>query len=216
MATNEIVLSYHDALIRQSDYKILSTREWINDNLIEFWFEYLQHDLFKQHSQDLLCISPSLSQLIKLTESTGEIGAMVDSLQIQSKQVIILAINDSYSFESVGGSHWSLLVFVAKFKQFHHYDSSENSSNRVHAATVASKLLPLLLPTDKKLNLVTIACNQQEDSYNCGIHVICNAEAVCKQHCNNDSRQISDLLSPNTIRATRDRLIALIDQLRNQ
>lgn len=213
MSANKIILSYHDALIRQSDYKILCSKEWINDNLLEFWFEYLQKELFKNHEENLFCIGPSLSQLIKLTTNIDEIGGILSSLDLQSKQLILLSINDSYLFESAGGSHWSLLVFNAKSSKFEHYDSSFNSCNIHHAEKVAWKLNQLFFPTKQSLNIEKMYCNQQEDSYNCGIHVICNAEGVCKKYFCNDSRPLSDIVSPASIRLTRDRLKQLIDDL---
>ena len=36
---DQIVLSYHDSLIRQSDYLLLDAPNWLNDKVIGFYFE---------------------------------------------------------------------------------------------------------------------------------------------------------------------------------
>lgn len=44
---DKIILSYHDAIIYQSDLKIIkSSTEWLNDRIITFYFEYLKREFF--------------------------------------------------------------------------------------------------------------------------------------------------------------------------
>jgi Ulp1 family protease len=39
--TNSVVLSFHDSLLRNSDYELLDEGRWLNDNVIAFAFEYV-------------------------------------------------------------------------------------------------------------------------------------------------------------------------------
>jgi len=210
--SEEIVLSYHDSLIRKSDYKLLFSKEWINDNIIEFWLEYLYNHVFKDYQEHLLCIGPCMSHLIKLTD-IEDLEPIVQPLKLEHKQLVLIPINDNNYSESVGGSHWSLLVLYVSSRKFEHYDSSMHSNNVYHAKQIATKLNKLL-NGGNILDLVIMNCNQQEDSYNCGIHVICNAQAVCSKYFLHDTRHITDIASMTIIKGFRKSLKELIDKLR--
>ncbi|KAF7489203.1 Sentrin-specific protease 8 [Sarcoptes scabiei] len=210
--SNSIVLSYHDAIIRQSDYRLLNSREWINDSLIEFWFEYLTNDLFKDYQNKLLCISPSLSQLIKLTASHEDILCLLAALEVPTKHLILIPINDSTSDSYISGTHWSLLVYNAEQERFEHYDSAM-SNNLSDADNIARKFRSIFFKdADKKI--FTGSCHLQKNSYDCGIHLICNAKAICEQNLLGDQRKIKELASNTIINNFRDNLARIIDSLK--
>ena len=64
--SNNIVLNYYNSLLRQSDMDLLRGRDWLNDQLIGFWFEYLENDVFKTRSESFCLVSPEVSHFIKL------------------------------------------------------------------------------------------------------------------------------------------------------
>ena len=68
--SDPVVISYHDSLLRESDLELLGGRNWLNDALIAFWFEYLQRNLHSEQSK-LLCISPEVTQLLKLGDQVS-------------------------------------------------------------------------------------------------------------------------------------------------
>lgn len=211
MENDNIVLSYHNAIIRESDYQLLNTKEWINDHLIEFWFEYITNDLFEQYNEKFLCISPSLSHLIKLTSDLDMVKSLLETLEIANKELILIPINDHQSIETVGGSHWTLLVFVKNLQTFQHYDSS-SSNNNIQANLLAKKLQDIYYP-DMNLKVKEVYCHRQENSYNCGIHLICNAKAICTKYLKNDPREITDIVPLKSIQLFRKELINIIDSL---
>lgn len=211
---SDIVLSYHDSLIRQSDCKLLRGKEWINDNIIEFWFEYLSNDLFKEKKKNLLTIGPSVAQLIKMTSSTEETEALLGSLELERKDLVLIPINNHSVTESAGGSHWSLLVLYVSSRKFEHYDSLMLSDNVCHSKQIAEKLNRLL--RGNTLDLVIMTCNQQIDGYNCGIHVICNASAVCKRYFLHDTRHVRDIATQDVVKGCRAQLLLLIERLRGK
>src|SRR5699024_6903305 len=129
-----------------------------------------------------------MAQLIKLTTDQQDVGALLQPLEIDRKELVLIPINDNSFSEFAGGSHWSLLVLHVASRKFEHYDSSINSNNVYHAKQIASKINALL--RGNNLDMVIMSCNQQEDSYNCGIHVICNAKAVCTKCFRHDARHV--------------------------
>ncbi len=209
---SDIILSYHDSLLRKSDCKLLRGNQWINDNIIEFYFEYLSNDLFK--GKNLLAIGPSFAQLIKLTDSAEEMKELLMPLEIEKKDLVLIPINNHEDSTEAGGSHWSLLVLYVGSLKFEHYDSLMHSSNVCHAKQIAAKLNRLL--RGDTLDLVIMTCNQQIDGYNCGIHVICNARAVCKKHFLHDTRHVRDIATEKAVRGCRDQLLLLIERLREE
>jgi Ulp1 family protease len=53
---DRVVLDYNNSLLKESDIKLLQGSNWLNDTLIGFWFEYLEHEVFNDKS--LCLISP--------------------------------------------------------------------------------------------------------------------------------------------------------------
>lgn len=45
MAVDEKVLSYYDSLVTKSDVALLSNNSWLNDTLVDFYFQYVFHAL---------------------------------------------------------------------------------------------------------------------------------------------------------------------------
>ena len=54
----EIILDYQNTLIRKSDFASLNSGQWLNDNIISFWFEYLENVLYADYAQKVFFISP--------------------------------------------------------------------------------------------------------------------------------------------------------------
>jgi sentrin-specific protease 8 len=134
-----IVVSYHNSLLRESDVKLLQEPNWFNDNLIAFYFEYLEHNLFNQHQQHLLLLSPQVAQLLRLTfeEIAPNPSLALDLMGLQfeelnSKSLILIPVNDSNGLEESGGTHWTLLAIRRdrNVTACEHFDSSRGSANR--------------------------------------------------------------------------------------
>ncbi|OTF71445.1 hypothetical protein BLA29_008054 [Euroglyphus maynei] len=212
----EIVLSYHDAIIRKSDYRILQTRQWINDSLIEFWYEYLTHNLYEEYSNEFLCLSPSLIQLIKMNDSMDEIRAILQPLHMERRKLILIPLNDNMSLD-YGGSHWSLLVFIRDNDdkcRLEYYDSAAiEHPNEMMMKKIVKKFTKLLSLND--LDIQIEQCHKQEDGYNCGIHLICNSNAICRKYLHNDQRSIVDIIPYEQIESFRFKLIQIIDGLKS-
>lgn len=43
---DKLIISYHDSCLYKSDLDILNSEtEWLNDRIISFYFDYLQHEI---------------------------------------------------------------------------------------------------------------------------------------------------------------------------
>lgn len=186
-----IVLSYHDSLLRESDIRLLDVPNWINDNLISFWFEYLEKDKYKDLKDKIAFVNPQLTQFIKLA-SKEEGKLMMEPLQLAEKELILLAVNDCLFEESAGGSHWSLLVYN-RGSGFEHFDSFNGSGNPAHAKKVAEIVYELVIGKAEKKKTLSVAekkCLQQRNGYDCGIHVMCNVDRICQNFAIGDTANV--------------------------
>ncbi|XP_075392271.1 sentrin-specific protease 8 [Tenrec ecaudatus] len=173
-----VVLSYMDSLLRQSDVSLLDPPSWLNDQIIGFAFEYFASSQFCDCSDQVCFISPEVTQFIKCTSNPAELALFLEPLDLPHKKVVFLAINDN-SNRVAGGTHWSLLVYLQDKNSFSHYDS-HSRSNSVHAKQVAAKLEAFLGRKGDRLAFVEEKAPAQQNSYDCGMYVICNTEALCQ------------------------------------
>ncbi|KAH8033018.1 hypothetical protein MRX96_013699 [Rhipicephalus microplus] len=174
----KIVLSYHDTLLRESDVELLDETNWVNDNIIWFWMQYLENELYASSCDSFAFVGPDVVQLVKLG-ATLNVEQVLKSLDLKHKKLILLPINDCRDFELPGGCHWSLLVYNQAKKMFEHYDSS-NGHNHSHAKTIARALTPLLSLREGRV--VESDCLQQHNSHDCGLYVMYNLQQVCAEH----------------------------------
>ncbi|XP_061617016.1 sentrin-specific protease 8 isoform X1 [Phyllopteryx taeniolatus] len=173
-----VVLSYQDSLLRRSDVSLLEGPHWLNDQIIGFAFEYFASERFRILGESVVFVSPQVTQFIKCSSCPEELAMFLDPLELASRRWVFLAVNDN-SEQSAGGSHWSLLVYHHKSNHFSHYDS-QNGSNSLHARRIASKLEPMLC-VGREAAFVEEPSPVQQNSYDCGMYVICIAEALCEK-----------------------------------
>ncbi|XP_021494493.1 sentrin-specific protease 8 [Meriones unguiculatus] len=206
-----VVLSYMDSLLRQSDVSLLDPPSWLNDHIIGFAFEYFANSQFHDCSDHVCFISPEVTQFIKCTSNPAEIAMFLEPLRLTHKQVVFLAINDN-SNQAAGGTHWSLLVYLQDKNSFFHYDS-HSKSNSIHAKQVAGKLKAFLGSKGDKLVFVEEKAPAQQNSYDCGMYVICNTEALCQNLFRRQPESPLQLLTPTYITKKRAEWKDLIARL---
>lgn len=176
MAADKVVLSYHDALIHESDLRLLEGRNWLNDSLISFWFEYLHHEIF-QGCREFLFISPEVTQLLKMGDPC-EIPLFLDPLDARRRSLIFLPVNDNASVVASGGSHWSLLVYTKQDNKWFHYDSQRGLNYR-DARCLVQRMNTYLDDTEEA-SLHDAYCTQQDNSYDCGAFVMVFAQRLAE------------------------------------
>ncbi|NXG53740.1 SENP8 protease, partial [Psilopogon haemacephalus] len=206
-----VVLSYMDSLLRQSDVALLDPPNWLNDQIIGFAFEYFANHEFKAFWDEICFISPEVAQFIKCADNREEVGVFLQPLDLLSKKLVLFPINDN-SNQLAGGTHWSLLVYYGDKDCFGHYDS-RSTYNSTHAKQVAEKVEFFISPRAGKTTLVEELAPTQKNSYDCGMYVICMAEAVCRHYYDDKAKPWLRLLTPSYITQKRDEWKALIAKL---
>ncbi|KAL7034061.1 hypothetical protein ACKWTF_007833 [Chironomus riparius] len=209
---DKLIISYHDSCLYKSDVEILYLEtEWINDRIISFYFDYLQHEIYE--SKEILFLGSEVTQAIKLMENPDEINAVIlDPLDVEEKNFIIFPINDN-SKDQVGGSHWSLLVYSKPDKTFYHFDSSGSSNY-----WVCSKLVNIIkscLKLSNNVKIEQVDCLQQNNCYDCGIYVLCHADSVCKTIMKSKTLKEIQKINYKTVLSKRSALLGIIKHLEN-
>lgn len=208
---DEVVLSYHESLLRRSDIAILLGPQWLNDQIISFYLEYLEHDRFASHKDTMLFVSPEVTQCLKMLPKS-EISIFLDPLGATDKLFVFFPLND-HQYDSAGGTHWSLVVYSRPEQKFLYIDSAKGS-NWSTSKRFAANVWEALGCDGATVTLDTVPCFQQENSYDCGIHVLFNVEKVAEHAANvgnlADVREINDGERP--VRK-RQEILTLIEQL---
>lgn len=106
MSTNQIVLSYRDSLLKENDVNLLKGSNWLNDNIISFYFDFLEQDVFCQN-KSLLFVSSKVTQCIKISLQSQLSSFLTPLVQEQNRQFIFFAVNDHDVIDSCGGAFWS-------------------------------------------------------------------------------------------------------------
>ncbi|XP_031623735.1 sentrin-specific protease 8 [Contarinia nasturtii] len=175
--SNGTVLNFHNTLLRESDVNLLMGPHWLNDQIISFYLEYLEKNVY-QNTRGLLFISPEVVQCLKFV-SGQEMSIFLGPLNAKGKSFIFFPLNDNDEAKA-GGNHWSLLVFSRPESTFYYYDS-------LHFGTSLKKSLrPFLFELAKAIDCPEFEvrggeCVKQNNSYDCGIHVIYNIECLARR-----------------------------------
>eukprot|EP01117_Protostelium_nocturnum_P012546 TRINITY_DN4622_c0_g1_i1.p1 TRINITY_DN4622_c0_g1~~TRINITY_DN4622_c0_g1_i1.p1 ORF type:complete len:223 (-),score=74.82 TRINITY_DN4622_c0_g1_i1:33-701(-) len=160
-------VTYHDVTLYEEDVQLLEKPNWLNDNLISFYFEYLTFQVFEKEKNRFLFVHPSTVFMFQFL-STEEMKEIMNSLSFQDKEFIFLPINNNSNVERTGGSHWSLLLFESKTSTFFHFDSCQSINSS--PATVIANQFGKLFSTKTKYQ--SINCPQQKNGHDCGIFLL--------------------------------------------
>lgn len=170
-----LALSFQDCCIYLSDVDLLKGPHWLNDQIISFYFEYLEKEIYEEYADRFLFVSPEVTQCIKF--SPEDVAMFLEPLHAHEKDFLFFALNDNQQVERAGGSHWSLLVFSRPENCFFHYDSSYGS-NSLHKNLLVNILMRALQVPHARSK--EASCLQQFNSYDCGIHVLCQVDVLCQ------------------------------------
>ncbi|KAF1987790.1 cysteine proteinase [Aulographum hederae CBS 113979] len=170
MAPEDAYLSYHDIRLTKSDVDSIRF-DWLTDNAIAFWEEYLERERLPQYPRAKICLlRPSMAFMLANTPDPNTIRDALPDLTATTH--IFLPVNDNNNVaQAEGGSHWSLLLVSSLDGCAFHYDSMSDDNVR-YASNVANKLGVLL---GKQLKFLSMRDSpQQENSSDCGVFVCMN------------------------------------------
>ncbi|RPA93947.1 cysteine proteinase [Choiromyces venosus 120613-1] len=142
--------------------------DWLTDNNISFWEEYLEHEeLLKNPNNKVMLLRPSMVFLLKNTKDPLTLKSALPDVKNASH--IFLPINDCRNPSiAEGGTHWSLLVVGVSDRVAFHYDSL-TPANYDEARVVYRKLEILLGFSLRFSDLEDTP--QQDNGSDCGVHV---------------------------------------------
>lgn len=210
--SSQVVLNYHDSLLRQSDIDLLKGPCWLNDTIISFYFEYLEIDRFKRNPS-LLFVPPQVTQCIKMAPMS-ELDVFLGPLGSNKRDFIFFALNNNEETEYAGGSHWSLLAFSRPERIFLHFDSSRGT-NQDQAMDMGHKLIHYFGISNKG-RVSEPLCLQQTNSYDCGIYVLCYAEHIAGHALRSGEIERCPSLEKSEVRQKRDEILHIVDFLRHR
>ncbi|KAH8891814.1 cysteine proteinase [Thozetella sp. PMI_491] len=166
-------LSYYDILLTNEDVKSLKS-DWLTDNNIAFWEEWLEREILPQYPQARICLlRPTMTFMMM---RAVDLAAIVDALpNFRNVTHIFLPINDNHdTTQGEGGTHWSLLLVSVIDGIAFHYDSL-HGSNWSEAQSCTRKLQQILahqLKMSVNIRLLQLNdCPQQENMNDCGVFV---------------------------------------------
>jgi len=134
-------LDYHDILLRDEDVNLLRGPEWLNDQVISFYFEYLAREKYTDTNFGFVggCLASFL-----INAGFEDALSCTEPLKLKDKELILLPVNNSTDPTTANsGSHWSLLVISTADRRFLHFDSAEGV-NKLPARLLAEKMQRLL------------------------------------------------------------------------
>lgn len=208
---DEVVLSYHETLLRRSDVVVLLGPLWLNDQIISFYLEYLEHDRFAHVKDSVLFVSPDVTQCLKMLPR-NEMSIFLDPLNATEKSFVFFPLND-HQFDSAGGTHWSLVVYSRPDQKFLYIDSAKGS-NWSTSKRFASNVYKALGCALEGVTLDAVPCFQQENSYDCGIHVLYNIEKVAEYAVDKGTlEELTEIMDGMRPVGKREEIRALIEQL---
>ncbi|XP_037954522.1 sentrin-specific protease 8-like [Teleopsis dalmanni] len=205
--SDPVCLNFHESCLRMSDVQLLQGPHWLNDQIISFYFEYLERVKYKNNSE-MLFVSPEVTQCMKLV-SEDELTTLLNQLDAASKMFILFALNDNTT-TLAGGTHWSLFALSRPEKTFFHFDSHSNQNSE--AAHQFMQQVKDALHC-KKFNLKSVKCLQQANSYDCGIHVLCMADNIADHVNRFECIEDVALLHQDAVKGKRSELLKLIHTL---
>lgn len=204
-----VVLNYENFQLHESDVHLLIDDQWLNDIVIGFYMEYLNTHVFKNNSK-VYFVTPQVVQCIKECNVEDIIVFLDPLVKDKNYSYIFFPLNDQEQLQSVGGTHWSLVVYSAQDRRLYHMDSIWDS-NEKQARKLALKLKFYFKDI---IDIITpLPTRQQQNSYDCGIYLICNAENVAQFVCANSDIRNIDPVDQIDLKNKRASIVDLIYKL---
>lgn len=146
-----------------------------------------------------------------MIQKPDEINTVIfDPIEAKSKNFLLFPINNNDDENVAGGSHWSLCVLSKPDNAFFHFDSAGSTNHFAFEALVSTVKKCFRMPN---LEIKRVDCLQQNNTYDCGNHVVCNAKVVCKTIIKSKSVACVKKLQYGTIISKRSELIEIIKGL---
>ena len=89
----------------------LENSQWVDDDIIKISLALKQKEINKT-TDKILFVSPSITQLIRVSDNKMDTKETLENLQINEKDWVFYPVsNNNQVNKPGGGTHWSLLVY---------------------------------------------------------------------------------------------------------
>jgi Ulp1 family protease len=181
---NRPLLNFHDAVLYDSDLELLeSPTAWLNDACIHYGMESLQHR--QRHATTHCFMDPAVISFLmhQCTNDEDLLEFREGNSTLRQAKQILCPTNDGHipseQWQRRNGTHWSLLIIEQRngdSTHFYHWDSVRGSNARA-AQAVADKFA-VIFQHNASPTVVECASPQQDNGYDCGLHVLAAAEVL--------------------------------------
>ena len=164
--------SYHGISLTNDDMHTISRNNWLTDNVISFYYQYLKYEVFGKHT-DVLLIKPTVSYMLTLLSEINDFKQSALSLRLHTRQIVFCPLNNE--------SHWAILVYVRMLGRWFYYDSIQSLLQQ-QAEVLCARLYRLTSDSNPSLQNITddewrpsfmsMQTPQQNNSYDCGMYVL--------------------------------------------
>ncbi|KAI8645263.1 hypothetical protein BD408DRAFT_412071 [Parasitella parasitica] len=161
---DNLVLHYHDVVIRQSDLDTLAPGHWLNDTMIAFHMEFLERTFVPKDAKYLF-LRPGIVHLIKFAQDVMQLEPALPP-QMDQYEAIFIPVNDGDPYQAYSGTHWSVMVYVRPTNSFYYYDTLK--FNNLRDGEVTSKRIQPLLKQNKPAQFIPSSTPQQINGSDCG------------------------------------------------
>ena len=234
-----VVLSRGDTCLREADVELLRGPHWLNDQLVTFFFSHLAESE-PDESALLLggsvrtglsapissrCCAPNTRAQVTffLANCEAEDAAVITApLSVDTRSLVLFALNDGRVGQANGGSHWTLLALKRQLGEgkddgacFTHFDSLPQSRNLGVARRVAQTVASALRLPSGSARVEAARVPQQVNSYDCGLHALLTAQVLYQAHRSDPGRapteaELAAAVTPAAVSKLRGDIAELI------
>ncbi|CAG8448921.1 14317_t:CDS:2 [Acaulospora morrowiae] len=181
-------LTYHDADIDEEAVMLFNDGCWLNDKCIDLYLEYLAHTVAPEDDSEkaIFICSAAMTFFLSNLPSGTDLSILV-APQFTSAPVIFSVINNNPDVTvALGGSHWSLMVYVRDMNECLHYDSASGINTNA-AKKVAKKLFGIgkvrnmRVPQQQNATFIAINSLRLFITSECGLYVLSIAEHIYRK-----------------------------------
>ena len=200
---NTPLLCLYDVSLYKEDLTYLEPYQWLNDQLVSFFLHDINYNKTPINSSNNYCndniitIDAAAGSWLRFCDDNDERQSFASGIGLTETNYnnshILMPINN-ISHSNHGGSHWSLLYIFPKYNKVYHYDSS-NGLNNIIAENSTKEIATILQLWNTNISLqlieqvkdIHISCQQQSNSYDCGIYTILYAKKIINHIINNNN-----------------------------
>jgi Ulp1 family protease len=211
------IFTYKSSTLRESDIQLFDSNQWLNDQCINFFYEYLAENV----GSNSVLIDPAAVFMMLLEDDIHDLRISLRRLEISDSSYIFCPINDNLDpYTPARGSHWSLCVY-ARGRAYYYDSTGTSATNYSNSRNIAYKLSQLLHQPTPTLTQVNLKYPQNNSS-DCGVYVLMITREIVRRledEYNEDIlllKDMQDSISPRGAQNLRNEIKSIILSLKTK